>query len=151
MTTWWSSSGPGSPTCAGGFSTTWPPHCSTTPKQTPTKRTTVARFATHPHWYAAAWPIAGAAVGAGVAATTLPELWPSVVGALLAAASALAARPDDLASVTRSEIVSVLVVMIGGLVSAALMYPPLAWMAVVPALLLPLDAAVGRRAVAQPS
>ena len=65
--------------------------------------------------------------------------------------SALAARPDDLASVTRSEIVSVLVVMIGGLVSAALTYPPLAWMAVVPALLLPLDAAVGRRAVAQPS
>jgi hypothetical protein len=40
VTTWWSSSGPGSPTCAGGFSTTWPPHCSTTPKQTSTKRTT---------------------------------------------------------------------------------------------------------------
>ncbi len=117
----------------------------------PPKRTTVARFATHPHWYAAAWPIAGAIVGAGIAATTLPELWPSVIGALLAAASALVARPDDLASVTRSEILSVLVVMVGGLVSAALMYPPVAWMAVVPALLLPLDAAVGRRALAIPA
>ena len=115
---------------------------------TPTKRTTVARFAVHPHWYAAAWAVAGAGVGAGVAATTLPELWPSVIGALLAALSALAARPDDLASVTRSEIASVLVVMIGGLVSAALMYPPVAWMAVVPALLLPLDATVGRLAAA---
>lgn len=113
----------------------------------PTKRTTVACFATRPHWYAAAWPIVGAAVGAGVAAAELPELWPSVVGALLAAVSALMARPDDLASVTRSEIVSVLVVMVGGLISATLMSPPVAWMALAPAVLLPLDAAVGRRAV----
>ena len=113
---------------------------------TPQKRTTIALFAARPHWYAAAWPIAGAVVGSWVAIAALPELWPSVAGAVLAAVAALAAKPGDLASVTRSEIASVLVVMLGGLVSAALMAPTLAWAAIVPAVLLPLDAIAGKHA-----
>ena len=112
----------------------------------PQKRTTVALIATRPHWYAAAWPIAGAAIGAWVAITDLPELWPSVAGAVLAAIAAVAARPDDLASVTRSEMISVVVVMVGGLASAALMVGGLAWAALIPLVLLPLDAMAGKHA-----
>lgn len=112
----------------------------------PPKRTTVALLGDRAPLYAAAWPVAATAIGALVSATTLPELWPSTIGAALAAVSALTARSGDLARITRAEVASVLVVMAGGLASAALMLPDLAWFAPVALALLAVDGLAGRLA-----
>jgi 1,4-dihydroxy-2-naphthoate polyprenyltransferase len=113
---------------------------------TPPKRTTVAVIGAHPQWYAAAWPAVGGAVGAWVAWVEVPELWPSVVGAFLAAIGCLVVNPEDLASVTRGEISTTLVVMAGGLVSAAILEPAFVWLGLVPLVLLSVDELARRSA-----
>lgn len=113
---------------------------------TPPKRTTVAVIGARPHWYAAAWPAAGGVVGAWVAFTEVPELWPSVVGAFVATVACLVVRPDDLTSVTRGEISTTLLVMAGGLASAALLQPAFVWLGLVPLVLLAVDELARRSA-----
>lgn len=108
----------------------------------PPKTTTIVLLGRPGRRYAVAWA-AIALAGAALLAARADAAF-AVLAALLAVALLLHATvdPDDPAGVTRAELGVIVAGMAGGLGTAALLAPPLAWALVAAAVLVPLELAL---------
>jgi hypothetical protein len=88
--------------------------------------------------YAIGWCLVALAA-ATAAATAQPRLAPLVLAYAAGLALHIRCRPDDLASVTRSELGIIFFGIAGALVAAALLVPALAWAALAAAALVALE------------
>ncbi|MGD9571708.1 MAG: prenyltransferase [Thermoleophilia bacterium] len=105
----------------------------------PPKTTTIVHLGPSGRRYAVAWALIALA-GAGLA-TALVDPAFAVAAAASAAALVphLSADPDDPASVTRNELAVILLGMAGGLGTAAVLAPPMAWALLPVVVLVPLE------------
>lgn len=105
----------------------------------PPKRTSMVVLARSAGHYEAAWALVPVLAAGILAIRGNPAFWLMGALALLAVIPPILARPDDVRSTTLAELAVIGLGIAGGLGTAALIAPPLAWALIVPALLIPAD------------
>jgi len=110
----------------------------------PPKVTTVVRLGAGARSYATAWAAAALGLACACVLVVGVRLVPLAVASLVAVLLQLRVLPDDPASVTRAEAWVIGLGIAGALTSAALLAWQLAWVLLVPVLLVPLELLVGR-------
>ena len=113
----------------------------------PPKVTSVVRLGTKARAYAAGWSMAAVALAAGSIAID-PAFALAAAFLALATVAHATVRPQDVGSVTRAELVVILAGLAAGLGTAALLEGRLVWTLLAAALLIPIELAIARRALA---
>lgn len=106
----------------------------------PRKRTSAVKFGARGLKYGSGWGVLGAVLAL---ALIQPLGWAAIaaaVGPMVAAVQAARTVPGDPTSVTASERLIIVSVIVGGLAAATLLQPRLAWAATAPLILFPLEA-----------
>jgi 1,4-dihydroxy-2-naphthoate octaprenyltransferase len=119
----------------------------------PPKVTSIVRLGAQARRYAMVWALGAVAAAAALTAWADPRFAVALVAFGLAAVAHARVDPDDPASVTRAELVVIILGMAGGLGTAAALAPALAWALVPPAVLVPLElrlSGLARRAATGP-
>jgi 1,4-dihydroxy-2-naphthoate polyprenyltransferase len=108
----------------------------------PPKTTTIVLLGAAGRRYAITWALIALAGALALAVLVHGAFWVAAGAFALALALHATVRPDDPASVTRSELGVILLGLAGGLGTAAALAPPLAWALLPVAVLVPLEMAL---------
>ena len=111
----------------------------------PPKRTSVVLLDDSGRRYGLAWALAAAALAIAATIAVDARIAPLAVAAIVGAVMHATVRVDDPASVTLAEALVIGAGIAGAITSAILLAPAIAWILLVPAVLVPIELAIGRR------
>lgn len=116
----------------------------------PPKRTSVVLLGPAGRNYGLGWSVLAAALAVAAVIVVDVRVSPLAVAAVIGAALHARVRIDDPASVTRVEALVIGAGIVGALVTSILLAPEIAWIALAPAVLVPLEIATARRWLVAP-
>lgn len=116
----------------------------------PPKRTSVVVLGSIGHPYGLGWSVLAAGLALAAAFVVDTGVIPLAVAAVAGATVHAMVSVDEPASVTRAEALVICAGILGALVTSILLAPQIAWIALAPAVLVPLELATARRWLAAP-
>ncbi len=116
----------------------------------PPKRTSVVALGPIGRRYGVGWSALAAVLAVAATVVVDARVIPLAVAAVTGAAVHATVRVDDPASVTRVEALVICAGILGALLTSILLAPQIAWIALAPVVLVPLELATARRWLAAP-